>query len=64
MAHMATLKSINEMRKKYEDLSVVCYVNSTVQLKALSDVCVTSANAVDIVKNYLIEIYFLFQISI
>ena len=51
MAHMATLKSINEMRKKYEDLSVVCYVNSTVQLKALSDVCVTSANAVDIVKK-------------
>lgn len=53
MAHMATLKSINEMRKKYEDLSVVCYVNSTVQLKALSDVCVTSANAVDIVKKLL-----------
>ena len=51
MAHMATLKSINEMRKKYEDLSVVCYVNSTVQLKALIDVCVTSANAVDIVKK-------------
>lgn len=51
MAHMATLKSINEMRKKYEDLSVVCYVNSTVQLKALSDVCITSANAVDIVKK-------------
>ena len=51
MAHMATLKSINEMRKKNEDLSVVCYVNSTVQLKALSDVCVTSANAVDIVKK-------------
>lgn len=51
MVHMATLKSINEMRKKYEDLSVVCYVNSTVQLKALSDVCVTSANAVDIVKK-------------
>lgn len=51
MAHMATLKSINEMRKKYEDLSVVCYVNSIVQLKALSDVCVTSANAVDIVKK-------------
>lgn len=51
MAHMVTLKSINEMRKKYEDLSVVCYVNSTVQLKALSDVCVTSANAVDIVKK-------------
>lgn len=51
MAHMATLKSIDEMRKKYEDLSVVCYVNSTVQLKSVSDVCVTSANAVDIVKK-------------
>lgn len=51
MAHMASLKSIDEMRKKYKDLSVVCYVNSTVQLKSVSDVCVTSANAVDIVKK-------------
>ena len=38
------------MRKKYDDLAVVCYINSTAELKRLSDVCVTSANAVRIVK--------------
>ena len=34
----------------YEDLAVVCYINSTAELKQHSDVCVTSANAVKIVK--------------
>ena len=38
------------MRKKYDDLAAVCYINSTAELKRLSDVCVTSANAVRIVK--------------
>lgn len=51
MAHMAEAKKIEEMRKKYEDLAVVCYINSDGILKELSDVCVTSANAVDIVKK-------------
>lgn len=50
MAHMACEASIRKMREQYADLAVVCYVNSTVKLKALSDVCVTSANAVKIVK--------------
>ena len=39
------------MREKYEDLAVVCYINSTAELKSKSDVCVTSSNAVKIVKN-------------
>lgn len=51
MAHMATLDSVKEMKNKYEDLAVVCYVNSTADLKSVSDVCVTSANAVDVVKK-------------
>ena len=51
MAHMATVKKIQEVRKNYEDVAVVCYVNSTAELKANSDVCVTSANALKIVKN-------------
>ena len=38
------------MRNKYEDLAVVCYINSTAELKAKSDVCVTSSNAISIVK--------------
>ena len=50
MAHMVAQGKIAEMRSKYPDLAVVCYINSTAQLKAQSDVCVTSSNAVSIVK--------------
>ena len=50
MAHMATVEKIQEVRAQYEDVAVVCYVNSTAELKAASDVCVTSANALKIVK--------------
>ncbi len=50
MAHMVAPGLIEEMRAKYEDLAVVCYINSTADLKCQSDVCVTSSNAVKIVK--------------
>ncbi len=50
MAHMADISKIEELRGKYDDLAVVCYINSTAELKAYSDVCVTSSNAVKIVK--------------
>lgn len=51
MAHMVTEGKIREIREKYDDVAVVCYINSTAKLKTLSDVCVTSANAVKIVKR-------------
>ncbi|MEG0325150.1 MAG: quinolinate synthase NadA [Cellulosilyticaceae bacterium] len=51
MAHMVDPEKIKEMREAYEDLAVVCYINSTAEIKALADVCVTSSNAIDIVKN-------------
>lgn len=50
MAHMATVERIEEVRREYEDVAVVCYVNSTAELKTCSDVCVTSANALKIVQ--------------
>ena len=50
MAHMEDPEIIQKMRDTYEDLAVVCYINSTAELKKYSDVCVTSANAVKIVK--------------
>lgn len=50
MAHMADAETIRKMRDTHEDLAVVCYINSTAELKQHSDVCVTSANAVKIVK--------------
>ena len=51
MAHMVAPGMIYAMRKKYDDLAVVCYINSTAELKCQSDVCVTSSNAVKIVKK-------------
>ncbi len=51
MAHMVKSGVIEEMRAQYEDLAVVCYINSTAELKCQSDVCVTSSNAVKIVKS-------------
>lgn len=50
MAHMASPSKIKEMKEKYDDLAVVCYINSTAALKELADVCVTSSNAMKIVK--------------
>jgi len=50
MAHMVAPGLIQKMREKYEDLAVVCYINSTAELKRQSDVCVTSSNAIKIVK--------------
>lgn len=51
MAHMVADGIIEEMKAKYDDLAVVCYINSTAELKCKSDVCVTSSNAVKIVKG-------------
>ncbi len=51
MAHMADEEIIRQLKEKYNDLKVACYINSSVELKALSDICVTSSNAVDIVKK-------------
>ena len=50
MAHMVAPGLIRDMREKYEDLAVVCYINSTAELKCQSDVCVTSSNAIKIVR--------------
>ncbi|MBI4858150.1 MAG: quinolinate synthase NadA [Acetobacterium woodii] len=50
MAHMASIEKIKEVREKYDDLAVVCYINSTAEIKKYVDVCVTSSNALKIVK--------------
>lgn len=51
MAHMVADGKIEQMRKEYDDLAVVCYINSTAEIKRKSDVCVTSSNAVKIVRS-------------
>ncbi len=64
MAHMVTPNDIKKVREAYDDLSVVCYINSTAQTKADSDVCVTSSNAERIVKELPQKNYFLFRTEI
>ena len=51
MAHMITPERIAEVRKEYDDVAVVAYVNSTALIKSYSDVCVTSSNALKVVKK-------------
>lgn len=49
MAHMVNETFINQIKDQYEDLCVVCYINSTAKIKSLVDVCVTSSNAKKII---------------
>lgn len=51
MAHMVRKEDVDRFRKEYEDLAVVCYINSTAEIKTWCDVCVTSANAVKVVRS-------------
>ncbi|MFL0252317.1 quinolinate synthase NadA [Clostridium neuense] len=51
MADMANAPSLNKLKNEHKNAKVVCYINSSVEVKALSDACCTSSNAVKIVKN-------------
>ena len=51
MADMVTPEDVKALRARYPDAAVACYVNSSCEVKAVSDVCVTSSNAVKIVKS-------------
>lgn len=49
MANMITAEGLREMKKKYPKAKVVCYVNTTAEVKAESDICCTSGNALKVV---------------
>ena len=52
--------TVRDLRKQYPDYTFICYVNTTAQVKAECDVCVTSANVYDITHNIANnKIYFL-----
>lgn len=51
MADMITAEQLCGLKRKYRDALVVCYVNSTAAVKAESDYCCTSANAVAVVNS-------------
>ena len=52
MADMITGAQLREFKARHPGAKVVCYVNSTAEVKAESDCCCTSGNAVQIVRNY------------
>lgn len=52
MADMVTEVKLKAYKEKHPDRKVVCYVNSTAKVKALSDICVTSSNAEKIIQHY------------
>lgn len=51
LADMIDSNSLALLKEKHPDASIVCYVNSSVEIKAMSDVCCTSANALKIVES-------------
>ncbi len=52
MAEMVTEVRLENYKKNHPDRKVVCYVNSTAKVKAMSDICVTSSNAEKIIKHF------------
>ncbi len=51
LADSITPESLEELREREPDRAVVTYINSTAEVKALSDICCTSANAVSVVRS-------------
>ncbi len=49
LADSITGEGVRKLKALYPDATVVCYINSTAEVKAESDVCVTSGNVYDIV---------------
>lgn len=51
MADMINIEQLREFKAKHPNIPTICYVNSTAAIKAECDVCCTSSNAVEVVKN-------------
>ncbi len=48
MADMITAEKLRELKKMHPEAAVICYVNSSAEVKAESDICCTSSNAVKV----------------
>lgn len=52
MSDMITAPQLRDLKKKYPGYKVVCYVNSSAEVKAESDICCTSSNAIKVVSSF------------
>ena len=52
MANMIDAEALSEHKKKHPEQKIICYVNTHADIKALSDVCVTSSSAAKIVRHF------------
>lgn len=48
MADMIDADTLRELKKAHPEAKVICYVNSSAEVKAESDICCTSSNAVKV----------------
>jgi quinolinate synthase len=60
LADMITAEQLSGLKQKYPDAVVVCYVNSSAEIKAQSDYCCTSSNAVEVVNSVPQDIQIIF----
>jgi len=51
MADMITAEALRDAKEKHPEAEIVCYVNSSAAVKAESDICCTSANAIKVVNS-------------
>jgi len=51
MANMINARQLREEKKKFPKATTVCYINTTAEVKAESDICCTSANGVKVVES-------------
>jgi len=51
MADMITAEGLREMKKNHPGAVVVCYINTSAEVKAECDICCTSSNAVRVIKS-------------
>lgn len=51
MADMVTADALREAKKRHPDAAVVCYINSSAEVKAECDICCTSSNALSVIRS-------------
>ena len=52
LADSITAEDVIKLKKQYPDHAFICYINTSAEVKALCDSCVTSSNVYKIVENY------------